>query len=180
MAEESTEQDQHPEGLDPLTGLHVQEYLIKEITRVLERSRQGELPATLALLQLENFYEIRTWVGKSEANLLLSDIARLLKSCLPDSALVAQSPFYRSRPVGPQDQPDFVNGAVHLRTKLSPLALLDELQAIEPDTSTTSDTSVSEMPSSAVDAPAATNVSMPIMCMNMVFTLACDVASTRR
>lgn len=52
-------------------------------------------------------------------------------ACLPDSALVAQSPFYRSRPVGPQDQPDFVNGAVHLRTKLSPLALLDELQAIE-------------------------------------------------
>lgn len=52
-------------------------------------------------------------------------------ACLPDSALVAQSPFYRSRPVGPQDQPDFVNGAVHLRTRLSPLALLDELQAIE-------------------------------------------------
>lgn len=50
---------------------------------------------------------------------------------LPGTELVAQSPFYRSRPVGPQDQPDFVNGAVWLRTTLSPLTLLDHLQDIE-------------------------------------------------
>lgn len=52
-------------------------------------------------------------------------------AALPDTQLVAQSPFYRSRPVGPQDQPDFVNGAVWLSTALSPLTLLDHLQAIE-------------------------------------------------
>lgn len=52
-------------------------------------------------------------------------------AALPQTELVAQSPFYRSRPVGPQDQPDFVNGAVWLRTALSPLPLLDQLQAIE-------------------------------------------------
>lgn len=52
-------------------------------------------------------------------------------AALPDTELVAQSPFYRSRPVGPQDQPDFVNGAVWLRTTLSPLALLDHMQEIE-------------------------------------------------
>jgi 2-amino-4-hydroxy-6-hydroxymethyldihydropteridine diphosphokinase len=52
-------------------------------------------------------------------------------AALPDTELVAQSPFYRSRPVGPQDQPDFVNGAIWLRTTLPPLALLDHLQAIE-------------------------------------------------
>ncbi|MBW4935577.1 2-amino-4-hydroxy-6-hydroxymethyldihydropteridine diphosphokinase [Marinobacter sp. F4206] len=50
---------------------------------------------------------------------------------LPESVLVAQSPFYASRPVGPQDQPDFVNGAVWLRTSLAPHALLDHLQSIE-------------------------------------------------
>ncbi|MBD3656510.1 2-amino-4-hydroxy-6-hydroxymethyldihydropteridine diphosphokinase [Marinobacter sp.] len=50
---------------------------------------------------------------------------------LPMTTLVAQSPFYASRPVGPQDQPDFINGAVWLRTELPPLALLDHLQAIE-------------------------------------------------
>ncbi|TYC61030.1 2-amino-4-hydroxy-6-hydroxymethyldihydropteridine diphosphokinase [Marinobacter sp. BW6] len=50
---------------------------------------------------------------------------------LPETVLVAQSPFYASRPVGPQDQPDFVNGAVWLRTSLRPHRLLDELQRIE-------------------------------------------------
>ncbi|MBW7472341.1 2-amino-4-hydroxy-6-hydroxymethyldihydropteridine diphosphokinase [Marinobacter sp. M216] len=50
---------------------------------------------------------------------------------LPESVLVAQSPFYASRPVGPQDQPDFVNGVVWLRTSLTPHALLDHLQSIE-------------------------------------------------
>lgn len=60
---------------------------------------------------------------------LASAVAAL--ASLPHTTLVAQSPFYSSRPVGPQDQPDFVNGAVHLQTELSPLALLDELQAIE-------------------------------------------------
>lgn len=52
-------------------------------------------------------------------------------AALPGTTLQAQSPFYRSRPVGPQDQPDFVNGAVELRTELPPLVLLDHLQAIE-------------------------------------------------
>lgn len=52
-------------------------------------------------------------------------------AALPDTRLIAQSPFYRSKPVGPQDQPDFVNGAALLETGLNPLALLDHLQAIE-------------------------------------------------
>ena len=52
-------------------------------------------------------------------------------AALPDTQLVAQSPFYRSKPVGPQDQPDFINGCVWLQTSLDPLDLLDQLQAIE-------------------------------------------------
>ena len=52
-------------------------------------------------------------------------------AALPDTTLIAQSPFYTSSPVGPQDQPDFVNGAVWLSTGLDPHALLDQLQAIE-------------------------------------------------
>ena len=50
---------------------------------------------------------------------------------LPLTRLIAASPYYSSKPVGPQDQPDFVNAAVHLSTRLSPLALLDQLQALE-------------------------------------------------
>ena len=52
-------------------------------------------------------------------------------AALPRTQLVAQSSFYASQPVGPQDQPDFVNGAVWLRTDLAPHSLLDHLQAIE-------------------------------------------------
>ena len=50
---------------------------------------------------------------------------------LSDSKLVAVSSFYQSKPLGPQDQPDYVNAVVCLETSLSPLALLDELQRIE-------------------------------------------------
>lgn len=41
------------------------------------------------------------------------------------------SSLYYSRPMGPQDQPDYMNAVAELTTTLSPLALLDELQKIE-------------------------------------------------
>lgn len=50
---------------------------------------------------------------------------------LPDSALIATATWYRSKPVGPQDQPDFVNGIAEIDTALGPMALLDALQNIE-------------------------------------------------
>ncbi len=50
---------------------------------------------------------------------------------LPDSRLQAVSGLYRSPPMGPPDQPDYVNAVARLDTRLSPLALLDRLQAIE-------------------------------------------------
>ncbi|TDT44590.1 2-amino-4-hydroxy-6-hydroxymethyldihydropteridine diphosphokinase [Halospina denitrificans] len=50
---------------------------------------------------------------------------------IPDSWLLDASPVYQSRPVGPADQPDFLNMAAKLATDLEPLALLDELLAIE-------------------------------------------------
>ena len=45
--------------------------------------------------------------------------------------LIADSSIYRSAPVGPQDQPDFVNAVAQITTSLSPIALLDQLQNIE-------------------------------------------------
>lgn len=50
---------------------------------------------------------------------------------LPQTQLMAVSSFYRSKPLGPQDQPDYLNAAVEISTALSPFALLDELQRIE-------------------------------------------------
>ena len=52
-------------------------------------------------------------------------------NALSDSRLTAVSSFYQSQPLGPQDQPDYVNAVACLETSLAPLALLDELQRIE-------------------------------------------------
>jgi len=52
-------------------------------------------------------------------------------SRLPLTQYIAASRLYRSRPVGPQNQPDFINAVALLRTRFSPLALLDQLQALE-------------------------------------------------
>lgn len=44
---------------------------------------------------------------------------------------VRVSSLYRTAPIGPQDQPDFINAALRMQTCLPPLTLLAELQAIE-------------------------------------------------
>lgn len=50
---------------------------------------------------------------------------------LANTRLLKTSSLYSSKPVGPQDQPDFVNAVAQLETGLEPLALLDALQSIE-------------------------------------------------
>jgi len=45
--------------------------------------------------------------------------------------LVVCSAFYRRKPLGPQNQPDFLNAVVALDTELPPEELLDCTQAIE-------------------------------------------------
>jgi len=50
---------------------------------------------------------------------------------LPESRFVVCSPRYRSPPMGPPDQPEYVNAVVLLDTALSPLTLLEQLQRIE-------------------------------------------------
>jgi 2-amino-4-hydroxy-6-hydroxymethyldihydropteridine diphosphokinase len=52
---------------------------------------------------------------------------------LPNTLVVAHSSLYHSKPVGPQDQPDYINGIALLDTLLEPLVLLDALQQLEQD-----------------------------------------------
>ncbi len=52
-------------------------------------------------------------------------------AALPQTTLAGSSPLYRTAPVGPQDQPDFINAVAALDTALAPLDLLDALQAVE-------------------------------------------------
>ena len=64
----------------------------------------------------------------------LGDSQQILKDAviaLADLGKVKVSRLYASPPMGPQDQPDYLNAVVELHTELAPLALLDQLQRIE-------------------------------------------------
>jgi 2-amino-4-hydroxy-6-hydroxymethyldihydropteridine diphosphokinase len=50
---------------------------------------------------------------------------------LPESRLLKASSLYRSDPVGPAGQPDYINAVVELSTQLTAESLLDELQSLE-------------------------------------------------
>lgn len=82
---------------------------------------------------------VRAWIGLGSN---LDDPPARLEAALaaidrlPRSRRVSTSPFYRTIPVGPADQPppdqpDFCNAVTAVDTGLAPLALLDALQAIE-------------------------------------------------
>lgn len=50
---------------------------------------------------------------------------------LPATQLIKASALYRSPPMGPQDQPDYINAVVAIETSLSAMELLIALQQIE-------------------------------------------------
>jgi len=50
---------------------------------------------------------------------------------LADTRLVLRSGLWRSAPMGPQDQPDFVNAVAGLLTRREPRALLEDLRGLE-------------------------------------------------
>lgn len=52
-------------------------------------------------------------------------------STIKNSEKIALSSLYLSKPMGPQDQDDYINAVISIETSLSALALLDELQSIE-------------------------------------------------
>ncbi len=61
-------------------------------------------------------------------SILTRAIDRLQTS--PQIALIAVSSWYRTDPIGPP-QPDYLNGCATFQTSLTPLEILDTLQAIE-------------------------------------------------
>ena len=74
---------------------------------------------------------ITTYIGLGSN---LGDSQQILNDAVGQLEQLGQvrvSRFYRTPPMGPQDQPDYLNAAAELQTILEPLALLDELQRIE-------------------------------------------------
>lgn len=62
----------------------------------------------------------------------LAQIAAALEALeAPDLRVERRARIYRSAPVGPPGQPDYLNSAIEVRTALEPLALLDRVKAVE-------------------------------------------------
>jgi 2-amino-4-hydroxy-6-hydroxymethyldihydropteridine diphosphokinase len=77
---------------------------------------------------------IEVYIGLG-SNLLLPekqihDACKSLAS-LADTVLIKCSSLYKSLPMGPQDQPDYVNAVALIATELSPESLLQQTQLIE-------------------------------------------------
>lgn len=67
----------------------------------------------------------------------LSEPIKQVKNAIEEIKKIAQShvvnvsSLYLSKPMGPQDQDDYINAVLALKTTLSPLELLNALQSIE-------------------------------------------------
>ncbi|WP_135382732.1 2-amino-4-hydroxy-6-hydroxymethyldihydropteridine diphosphokinase [Vibrio tasmaniensis] len=62
----------------------------------------------------------------SQANLAIETLKNLTRT-----TFVATSQLYSSTPMGPQNQPDYINAVVAIKTELTPIELLDCTQKIE-------------------------------------------------
>ncbi|MFT4020902.1 MAG: 2-amino-4-hydroxy-6-hydroxymethyldihydropteridine diphosphokinase [Acinetobacter sp.] len=74
---------------------------------------------------------VKTFIGLGSN---LGDSLQILQQAvasLKALGAVRISKLYRTPPMGPQDQPDYLNAVAELITDLEPLALLDHLQRIE-------------------------------------------------
>jgi 2-amino-4-hydroxy-6-hydroxymethyldihydropteridine diphosphokinase len=77
---------------------------------------------------------VRVYVGLGSN--LEDPVAQVLEAVeelemIPDSILVSRSSLYRGKPMGPADQPDYVNAVVAMDTLLSAENFLQELIRIE-------------------------------------------------
>ena len=77
---------------------------------------------------MESYIGLGSNLGDPETQ-LTSALAAL--NGLPDTDLVRCSSFYRSKPLGPGDQPDFINAVASLESGLTAKELLARLQSIE-------------------------------------------------
>ena len=50
---------------------------------------------------------------------------------LADTEVLSNSGYFKSKPMGPEDQPDYINAVVEIETLLNPVQLLESCQQIE-------------------------------------------------
>jgi 2-amino-4-hydroxy-6-hydroxymethyldihydropteridine diphosphokinase len=76
----------------------------------------------------------RAYIGiGSNLDQPIDQVSRAFRAleAIPQTHCVARSPLYRSEPLGPPDQPEYINAVACLETELKPETLLVTLQVIE-------------------------------------------------
>jgi 2-amino-4-hydroxy-6-hydroxymethyldihydropteridine diphosphokinase len=104
---------------------------------------------------------------------------------LPATRLLLRSRLFRTRPMGPQDQPHYVNAAAGLLTQLSARKLLDDLLLIEQSMGRSReerwgprviDLDLIWMPGEAIDEPGLTLPHPGVSTRNFVLYPLADIA----
>ena len=108
-------------------------------------------------------------------------------AALPSTLSVRRSRLYKTRPMGPQDQPDFVNAAAGLLSQLPARELLEGLLRIEADMGRNRqerwgprviDLDLIWMPGEAIDEPGLTLPHPGVSMRNFVLYPLADIAPT--
>jgi diguanylate cyclase (GGDEF)-like protein len=75
---------------DALTGLYNRRYFLEHSSRVLEAAAHVKAPVSLLMADLDNFKPFNDEHGHQAGDLLLQEIARLIRGCVRASDMVAR------------------------------------------------------------------------------------------
>jgi len=102
---EVLEEAEKSSALDPLTGLYNHRYFRSALQKELRRSRRYELDLALLYMDLDSFREINERHGDLVGDILLTEVATLIKNKIRDIDVAAataakNSSFFSRRPNG--------------------------------------------------------------------------------
>ena len=75
---------------DLLTGLFNRQHFTHELDKILQWATSNSKTAIILYIQLDNFTAIQSDIGMAAADMVISDIATLLRETLPQEALLAR------------------------------------------------------------------------------------------
>ncbi len=75
---------------DLLTGLFNRQYFIEQLDNAVDNANQGKESSILYYVEIDNFPRVRSDAGLSNADLILGDLAALIRTNIPDDLLMAR------------------------------------------------------------------------------------------
>ena len=75
---------------DLLTGLYNRSHFTQELDKVMQWAVTQSKTATLAYIQLDNFASVQSDIGIAGADMVLADIATLIREALPEGTILAR------------------------------------------------------------------------------------------